>query len=83
MGDAAGRCAGAGDVAGQQEADEKHEQDAQQQQDQLLDDEPAAVAFCDLRRNSIAAHRMRLKRMRLIRWMMIGALTSSPPAAMY
>ena len=41
------------------------------------------LRFCDLSRNSIAAQRTRLKRMRLMRWMMIGELTSSPPAAMY
>ena len=32
------------------------------------------VRFCALSRNSIAAQRIRLKRMRLIRWMMIGTL---------
>ena len=41
------------------------------------------LRFCDLSRNSIAAQRMRLKRMRLIRWMMIGALTRAAPAIMY
>src|SRR5262249_9628652 len=41
------------------------------------------LRFCDLRRNSIAAQRMRLKRMRLIRWMMIGELTRAPPATTY
>src|SRR6266404_2396758 len=38
--------------------------------------------FCDLSRNSIAAQRTRLKRMRLIRWMMMGELISAPPIAM-
>ena len=38
------------------------------------------LRFCDLSRNSIAAQRTRLKRMRLIRWMMIGELMSSAPA---
>ncbi len=40
------------------------------------------LRFCDLSKNSIAAQRMRLKRMRLMRWIRIGALTSAPPAAM-
>src|SRR5438270_11618539 len=40
------------------------------------------LRFCDLSRNSIAAQRMRRKRMRLIRWMMIGELTSAPPTTM-
>src|SRR2546421_583555 len=35
------------------------------------------VRFWALSRNSIAAQRMRLKRMRLIRWMMIGTLASA------
>ena len=39
------------------------------------------LRFCDLSRNSIAAQRRRLKRMRLIRWMMMGALMSAPAAA--
>ena len=38
------------------------------------------LRFCDLSRNSIAAQRTRRKRIRLIRWMMIGALTSAAPA---
>ncbi len=37
--------------------------------------------FCDLSRNSIAAQRTRRKRMRLIRWMMIGELINAVPAA--
>ena len=32
------------------------------------------LRFCDLSRNSMAAQRTRLKRMRLIKWMMIGRL---------
>src|SRR5262245_66159306 len=40
------------------------------------------LRFCDLSRNSIAAQRRRRKRMRLMRWMMIGALMSAPPATM-
>src|SRR5207249_8572309 len=35
---------------------------------------------CALSRNSIAAHFTRRNRMRLIRWMMMGVLTSSAPA---
>src|SRR6266852_5846349 len=38
------------------------------------------LRFCDLSRNSIAAQRMRLKRIRLIKWMMIGTLMSRIPA---
>ncbi len=41
------------------------------------------LRFWDLRRNSIAAQRMRLKRMRLIRWIRMGELTRIPPATMY
>ena len=39
------------------------------------------LRFCDLSKNSIAAQRTRLKRMRLMRWIRIGALTSArrPP----
>src|SRR5207248_6309249 len=36
----------------------------------------------DLSRNSMAAHRTRLKRMRLIRWMMIGELMRAAPMTM-
>ena len=35
------------------------------------------IRFCALSRNSIAAHRTRRNRIRLMRWMMIGALTRS------
>src|SRR5262249_34362077 len=38
------------------------------------------LRFCDLSRNSIAAQRTRRKRMRLIRWMMIGTLIRAEPA---
>ena len=38
------------------------------------------LRFCDLSKNSIAAQRTRLKRIRLIRWMMIGRLTRAAPA---
>src|SRR5262245_51846627 len=38
------------------------------------------LRFCDLSRNSIAAHGTRRKRMRLMRWIMIGELTSAAPA---
>src|SRR5438105_4881897 len=41
------------------------------------------LRFCDLRRNSMAAQRTRLKRMRLIRWMMIGELMRAPPMTMF
>jgi len=38
------------------------------------------IFFCAFSRNSIAAQRIRLNRIRLIRWMTIGADTSRPPA---
>src|SRR5579864_1306822 len=41
------------------------------------------LRFWDLSRNSIAAQRRRLKRMRLMRWMRMGELTRAPPATMY
>src|SRR5262245_25184986 len=40
------------------------------------------LRFCDFNRNSIAAQRMRLKRRRLIRWMMIGELMRTAPRTM-
>src|SRR5438105_7447383 len=40
------------------------------------------LRFCDLSKNSIAAQRTRLKRIRLIRWIMMGELISAPPIAM-
>src|SRR2546423_1497619 len=40
------------------------------------------VRFCDFSKKSIAAQRTRLKRMRLMRWMMMGELMSAPPIAM-
>src|SRR5262249_41060538 len=41
------------------------------------------LRFCDLSRNSMAAQRTRLKRMRLMRWMMIGRLSRALPARRY
>src|SRR4051794_34868429 len=40
------------------------------------------LRFGDFSKNSIAAQRTRRKRMRLIRWMMMGELTRAPPIAM-
>src|SRR5262249_51055833 len=40
------------------------------------------LRFCDLSRNSMAAQRIRRKRIRLIRWMMMGELIRAPPTIM-
>src|SRR5262249_11885124 len=71
------------DEARHEDAGQPDKQAAQAEQDQLLDNQPAPVALLRLEEEFHAAQRMRLKRMRLIRWIRMGALTRAPPATMY
>ena len=71
------------DEAGDEEAGQQHQQAAQRQQDHLFDDKAAAIAFLRLEQKLHRRPANALEAHAVDQVDEIGALTSSPPAAMY